>query len=156
MNDTIVEQWCGNDILFVHDVIGDGEYMTGDGEWWASLDDICKALDLSVTETAVRLSPNMTKTIDDILVVNELGIYDCLFLSKKLDAVSFRHWSSTVLQKMRKKVGLSSHEVLRMTEKQTQDDIDHILDTLFWDEDSGRLMQSITVQGGDVEQVPLF
>ena len=40
-----------------------------------------------------------------------------------------------------------------MTDKDIQDDIDHLLDTLFYDETTGKLMQSITVAGGDVEQV---
>ena len=41
-----------------------------------------------------------------------------------------------------------------MTDPDIQDSIDNILDTLFWDEETGRLMQSVTVQGGDVEQIP--
>ena len=43
---------------------------------------------------------------------------------------------------------------MRMTEPEIQEDIDHILDTLFYDEETGILMRSITVQGGDVDQVP--
>jgi hypothetical protein len=31
---------------------------------------------------------------------------------------------------------------------------DRELDTLYWDEETQTLMQSVTVQGGDVEQVP--
>ena len=42
----------------------------------------------------------------------------------------------------------------RMTESEVQDDIDHILDTLYWDEEKKIVMQSVTVQGGDVEQMP--
>ena len=42
---------------------------------------------------------------------------------------------------------------MRMTEPEIQEDIDHILDTLFYDEETGKLMQSVTVAGGDVEQV---
>ena len=33
------------------------------------------------------------------------------------------------------------------------DEWDHVLDTLYFDEETGILMQSVTVQGGDVEQV---
>lgn len=43
---------------------------------------------------------------------------------------------------------------MRMTEPEVQEDIDHILDRLFYDEDTGMLMESVTVAGGDVEQVP--
>ena len=58
------------------------------------------------------------------------------------------------MQKLRNRVGLEGYEVMRMTDADIQDDINHILDTLFWDEETGRLMQSVTVQGGDVDQVP--
>lgn len=89
-----------------------------------------------------------------MLAVNELGIYEALFASRRLEARKFRMWAGTVMQKLRKNVGLEQYEVMRMTEKDVQDDIDHILDTLFWDEEKKCLMQSVTVQGGDVEQVP--
>lgn len=89
-----------------------------------------------------------------MLVVNELGIYEALFASRRLEARKFRMWAGTVMQKLRARVGLEGYEVMRMTEKDIQDDIDQILDTLFWDEENKCLMQSITVQGGDVEQIP--
>ena len=89
-----------------------------------------------------------------MLAVNELGIYEALFASRRLEARKFRMWAGTVMQKLRSKVGLQQYEVMRMTEPEIQDDIDHILDTLYWDEEKKCVMQSITVQGGDVEQVP--
>ena len=58
------------------------------------------------------------------------------------------------MQKLRSKVGLQQYEAMKMTDPDIQDSIDNILDTLFWDEETGRLMQSVTVQGGDVEQIP--
>ena len=58
------------------------------------------------------------------------------------------------MKKLRAKVGLEQYEVMKMTDPDIQDSIDNILDTLFWDEETGRLMQSVTVQGGDVEQIP--
>ena len=57
-------------------------------------------------------------------------------------------------QKLRTHAGLEQYEVMRMTEPEIQEDIDHLLDTLFYDEETGKLMQSVTVQGGDVEQIP--
>lgn len=89
-----------------------------------------------------------------MLAVNELGIYEALFASRRLEARKFRRWSASVMQKLRSRVGLEGYEVMRMTDKDIQDDIDHILDTLFWDEEKKCVMQSVTVQGGDVEQVP--
>lgn len=89
-----------------------------------------------------------------MLAINELGIYEALFASRRLEARKFRLWAGTVMQKLRSHVGLKQYEVMRMTEPDIQDTIDHILDSLFWDEETGQLMQSVTVQGGDVEQVP--
>ena len=89
-----------------------------------------------------------------MLAVNELGIYEALFASRRLEARKFRMWAGTVMQKLRTRVGLQGYEVMRMTDKDIQDEIDDILDTLFWDEEKKCVMQSVTVQGGDVEQVP--
>ena len=89
-----------------------------------------------------------------MLAVNEVGIYEALYASRRLEARKFRRWSATVMQKLRKNVGLEGYEVMRMTDKDIQDRIDDILDTLYYDEETGILMQSITVAGGDVDQVP--
>ena len=90
-----------------------------------------------------------------MLAVNELGIYEALFASRKLEARKFRMWAGTVMQKLRKNVGLEQYEVMRMTEPDVQAEIDYMLDGLFYDEESGKLMMSVTVEGGDVDQVPL-
>ena len=157
------ESWCGYDIRFVE----------VNGEWYAILKDICDALRLRSKDISQRLDPDMMErvcvyTSEDgsngirsrgenktrwMLAVNELGIYEALFASRRLEARKFRRWSATVLQKLRNQVGLEQYEVMRMTESEIQDDIDHILDTLFYDEETGKLMQSVTVAGGDVEQV---
>ena len=89
-----------------------------------------------------------------MLAVNEIGIYEALYASKRLEARKFRRWSAEVMKKLRTNVGLEGYEVMKMTEPDIQEKIDHVLDTLFVDSDTGILMQSITIQGGDVEQVP--
>lgn len=89
-----------------------------------------------------------------MLAVNEIGIYEALFASRRLEARKFRRWSASVMQRLRKTVGLEGYEALHMTDPEIQDDIDHILDTLYWDEEKKCVMRSVTVQGGDVEQVP--
>ena len=156
------ENWCGHDIRFVE----------VNGEWYAILKDICDALDLRTDKVASRLDPDMLERVrvdvcdhlsrevrsrarktQDMLAVNEIGIYEALFASRRLEARKFRRWSATVLQKLRNQVGLEQYEVMRMTEPEIQEDIDHILDTLFYDEETGKLMQSVTVAGGDVEQI---
>lgn len=159
-----IENWCGRDIRFVE----------VNGEWFAILKDVCDALGLKSKDISQRLDSDMMTRVqievsdvvsNDVrspgenntrwmLVVNELGIYEALFTSRKLEARKFRRWSATVMQKLRGRVGLEGYEVMRMTESDIQDEIDHILDTLFWDEDKKILMQSVTVQGGDVEQIP--
>ena len=158
-----VEKWCGHDIRFVEI----------DGEWWAILKDICDALNLRTAKVSERLDPSMTDRVDvdvtsfkgtsdtsrarktqNMVVVNELGIYEALFASRKPEARKFRLWTTTVLQKLRRRVGLEGYEVMRMTDEDIQEDIDNILDTLYWDDEKKMVMQSVTVQGGDVEQVP--
>ena len=89
-----------------------------------------------------------------MLAVNELGIYEALFASRKLEARKFRMWAGTIMQKLRKNVGLEGYEVMRMTEPKIQEEIDWILDSLYWDEEKGCVMQSITVAGGDTDQIP--
>lgn len=159
-----VENWCGHDIRFVEE----------DGEWWAILKDICDALDLRTDGVAQRLEPDMMMRVrvevsDHLsngvrsrgenrtrwmLAVNEIGIYEALYSSRKIEARKFRRWSGTVMQRLRKHIGLEGYEVMRMTEETVQDEIDHFLDDIFYDEETGMLMQSVTVQGGDVIQVP--
>ena len=159
-----IENWCGNDIRFVEI----------NGEWYAILKDICDALNLRTKDISQRLHPDMLERVlvevsedgsNDVrsrgenktrwmLAVNELGIYEALFASRKLEARKFRMWAGTVMQKLRKNVGLEGYEVMRMTEPEIQEEIDWILDSLYWDEEKGCVMRSITVSGGDTDQVP--
>ena len=112
-----------------------------------------KSIDKGMIGKDIGRRPGDNKT-RWMLAVNELGIYEALFASRRLEARKFRMWAGTVMQKLRSKVGLQQYEVMRMTEPEIQDDIDHILDTLYWDDERKCVMQSVTVQGGDVEQVP--
>ena len=89
-----------------------------------------------------------------MLAVNELGIYEALFASRRLEARKFRMWAGRIMKRLRSQAGLEGYEVMRMADKDVQDQIDHILDTLFWDDTKRMLMQSITIAGGDVDQVP--
>lgn len=56
---------------------------------------------------------------------------------------------------IRKHVGLEGYEVFRMTEPEIQDEIDYMLDSIYYDEETGKVMQSVTLPGGDVDQVEL-
>ena len=88
-----------------------------------------------------------------MIAINEMGIYEVLYASRKLEARKFRKWSASVMKKLRRKIGLEQYEVMRMTDKDIQDEIDYILDSIYYDEETGKLMQSVTVAGGDVEQI---
>ena len=158
------ESWCGYDIRFVE----------VNGEWMAILKDICDALDLKTFKVSQRLDPEMMKRVkvemSDIpskdvrsrgenetrwmLAVNEIGTYEALFASRRLEARKFRLWAGSVMKKLRSSVGLEGYEVMKMTEPDIQEQIDWILDSLYWDDEKKCVMQSITVQGGDVEQIP--
>lgn len=154
-----IENWCGHEIRFIEQ----------NDEWWAILKDICDALNLQVAKVAQRLEPDMmlrvpvevevpSKHVDSqtfwMLAVNEIGIYEALFASRRLEARKFRIWSANIMQKLRRTVGLEGYQVMQMTDPDVQAQIDDILDTLFWDEEKKCVMRSVTVQGGDVEQVP--
>ena len=157
------ENWCGYDIRFIEI----------NGEWYAILKDICDALHLRTDKVANRLDPNMLERVrvevsdhlsrgvtsrarktQDMLAINEIGIYEALFASRRLEARKFRRWSASVMQKLRRNVGLEQYEVMRMTEPDIQEQIDWILDSIYWDEEKKCVMQSVTVAGGDVEQIP--
>lgn len=158
-----IETWCEHDIRFVEI----------NGEWWAILKDICDALDLRTDAVAYRLDSDMLERVrvevcdpssngitsrarktQDMLAVNEEGIYEALYASRRLEARKFRRWSASVMRKLRQSVGLEGYEVMQMTDPNIQEQIDCILDTLYWDDEKKCVMQSVTVQGGDVEQVP--
>ena len=159
-----IENWCGYNIRFIEQ----------DGEWWAILKDICDALKLRTDKVSSRLDPDMMLRVKvdvsdhpskvvrsrgenktrQMLAINEIGIYEALFASRRLEARKFRRWSAEVMKKLRTNVGLEGYEVMKMTEPDIQEKIDNILDTIFYDPDTGVLMQSVTTLGGDVEQVP--
>lgn len=159
-----IENWCGYNIRFIEQ----------DGEWWAILKDICDALKLRTDKVSSRLDPDMMVRVKvdvsdhpskgvrsrgenktrQMLAINEIGIYEALFASRRLEARKFRRWSAEVMKKLRTNVGLEGYEVMKMTESDIQEKIDNILDTIFYDPDTGVLMQSVTTLGGDVEQVP--
>lgn len=157
-----IENWCGYNIRFIEQ----------DREWWAILKDICDALKLKTWHISERLDPDMLIKVNvsdlgsnevrsrgqnktrQMLAVNEIGIYEALYASRRLEARKFRRWSAEVMKKLRSNVGLEGYEVMKMTEPDIQEKIDNILDTIFYDPDTGIIMQSVTTLGGDVDQIP--
>lgn len=149
---TRTENWRGHSIRFVEI----------DNAWWAVLKDICDALNLSTWHVAQRLEPNMLEKVSidtsdlgsnevrsrgdnktrSMLVVNEIGIYEALFASRRLEARKFRIWAGSVLQRLRQNIGLKQYEIMRMTDPDIQDQINYMLDDIFYDPESDQLMCS--------------
>lgn len=132
-------------------------FVEHEDKWWAVLKDICEALDVRVKKIREKIGRDyfMRLEVDGEKewVINEAGIYHLMFYSKKAQSDRFRFWTVEVLCKLRETVGLKGYEVLRMLDDDIQQDINRILDTLYWDEERKCVMQSITVPGGDVEQI---
>lgn len=161
---TRIEYWNGYGIRFIQH----------DGEWMAVLKDICDALGLKTFKVSQRLDPDMVCRVPvevsiipsgynrdknktrSMLVINEEGIYETLYASKKLEAKQFRRWSAKVMRKMRSLAGLKQYEVMKMTSTDVQDHILDLMSTVYYDEERKMIMRSVTIAGGDVEQVPLF
>ena len=113
------ENWNGHEIRFVE----------VNGEWWAVLKDIADALGLNAKFIKQRLGdevvsnnpiPDTMGRMHDMLIVNEFGIYDAIFSSKKKEAKEFKHWVYEALKKLRESSGLAGFQIFRMLDKEHQ------------------------------------
>lgn len=113
------ECWNGYHIRFVEN----------DGEWWAVLSDVSKALGLRTDKVISRMeSGNLSKVpIRDSIgrmqattIVNELGIYEAVFESRKKEAKEFKRWVYGMLKQLRQSSGLEGFEIFRMLDKDHQ------------------------------------
>ena len=118
-NEIRVENWNGYDIRFVDH----------NREWWAVLADVCKPLGLRTFHIKERLEGDLvsTDTIPDrfgrqqeMLIVNEFGIYDTIFASRKQEAKDFKRWVYNVIKYLREQTGLEGFEVFRMMDEEHQ------------------------------------
>ena len=124
-------------------------------EWLADAKDICDAFNISIGDLNPRsVGEYDSKDYGHLLLVDEIGIYECLLSLDTEEAKKFQRWGGTVMQKLRRLAGLEGYEAFRMTDEETQTAIDGYLNNLFYDEKRG-LMMSVTVAGGDVEQIPI-
>lgn len=103
--------------------------------------------------TDINFSNTFTKKVT-MTAVNEFGVYEALFASKRLEARKLRQWIARMMKEFRKNVGLKGYEVMRMTENDIQEEINHLLDDIFYDEERGMLMQMVTLPGGDADVIP--
>lgn len=110
-----------------------------DGNTW-------KMLQMCEEDEKLNLPMVVAGQTRQVSFVTEIGLYNILAQSRKLIARKWRRVVHTQLVAMRKEKG--------MTIVDQFDEWDDLLDTVYWDEELGMLMQSVTVQGGDVEQIP--
>lgn len=113
------ETWAGHPIRFVwHNC-----------EWWAVLKDITDALGLGTREVNRRLNddvlskhhiPDAIGRQQEMLIVNEEGIYDAIFSSRKKEAREFKTWVYRMLKELRKATGLEGFQIFRMLDKEHQ------------------------------------
>lgn len=97
-------------------------------------------------------------------LVCEHGIFQAIGRSDKVEARKFTlQWTNTLVS-IREAIGLEAYQCFDMLKPEVQEHIskqldkvlpefDPYLDNIYFDEKTGKLMQSITVAGGDVEQV---
>lgn len=78
--------------------------------------------------------------------VTETGLYNILSQSRKPLARKWRRIIHDELIRLRKS---RNHNIVQQFEEW-----DHRLDAIYYDGENDTIMQSVTVQGGDVEQVP--
>ena len=81
-----------------------------------------------------------------VTFITETGLYNILSQSKKPIARAWRRVVHEELIALRRSQGKDVSEKFK--------EWDHMADNIYFDEERGCLMRSVTVQGGDVEQVP--
>ena len=78
--------------------------------------------------------------------INEHGLYNILSQSRKEVARAWRRIVHDEIIKLRHTKGFDISEQF--------DEWNNEMDNIYFDQDTGRLMQSVTLPGGDVTQVP--
>lgn len=93
------------------------------------LADIAKALNLKAKRIRERLDDEVVSTdhipdslgrLQEMLIVNEFGIYDAVFESRKPEAKAFKRWVYNVIRTLRKQTGLEGFQIFRMLDKEHQ------------------------------------
>ncbi|MBU7319035.1 MULTISPECIES: BRO-N domain-containing protein [Paenibacillus] len=117
--DIRVENWNGHKIRFVERSIGD---------WWAVLADVTNAMGLIAKKVKQRLPEEVLSKhhlqtsggIQEMLIVNEYGIYETVFESRKKEAKEFKRWVYEMIKHLRQATGLEAFQVFRMLDKDHQ------------------------------------
>lgn len=110
-----------------------------DGNTW-------KLLELCEEDEKLKLPLVVAGQRREVSFVNEMGLYNILAQSRKPIARKWRKVVHRELINLRKSRDMSVVDQF--------DEWNHALDNIYYDEATGMLMESVTVQGGDVIQVP--
>lgn len=138
-----------NEILNVYNSLNDPLFKANDVAkliGYGSTHNTWKMLNMCEEDEKLILPLVVSGQRRSVSFVNELGLYNILSQSRKPIARKWRRIVHDEIIKLRKS---RSYSII-----QQFDDWDEELDTLFIDEETGILMQSVTVEGGDVEQIP--
>lgn len=108
------------------------------------IDEMIKTLEVDEYRKAPIVCHGEYKS--SMVVLTELGLYNILSQSQKITA---RLWRRIIHQKL-----IEDRRRQNLNIVDQFDEWDDLLDTLYIDEETGVLMQSVTVPGGDVEQMP--
>lgn len=111
-----------------------------------STTNIYKMTELCEADEKLLLTMVIAGQRRNVIFVTERGLYDILEQSRKPIARKWRRVINNELIALRKARNL---DILARFEEW-----DHELDNIYFDEETGIMMESVTVQGGDVEQVP--
>lgn len=104
-------------------------FIEKDGEHWAVASDVAKVLGYSHAPHMTRLLDESEKAVHNVdtlkgkqkaVIISEVGIYEAIFNSRKLEAKEFKNWVKQILKELRHAIGLESYEVFRMLDKEHQ------------------------------------
>jgi prophage antirepressor-like protein len=115
-----VEKWNEHEIRFVWH----------NGEWWAVAKDVVDALGIKNTTRAMsgvsdkhkglHTVKGLNRANEPVNIVDEIGIYQLVFKSRKKEAEEFREWVYEVIKELRQRTGLEGFQVFRMMDKEHQ------------------------------------
>lgn len=112
-----------------------------DGNVW-------KMLEMCESDEKLNLPLVVAGQRRSVSFVTETGLYNVLSQSRKPVARAWRRIIHEELIALRKTRGKNVVEQF--------EDWDRQADTIYFDEETNMLMQSMTLPGGDVDQIPLF
>lgn len=109
---------------------------------------VWKMLEMCEVDEKLNLPLVVAGQRRSVSFITETGLYNVLSQSRKPVARAWRRIIHEELISLRKSRGKNIAEQF--------EDWDERADSIYFDEETGKLMQSVTVPGGDVEQIPLF